>query len=150
MMLRIEGAKAPIEEPVPRKPIIPCCPDDDPDDRCRHIKLGLKAVEGTLGIPDPDDDEKTRRRVAGERGLVELNGISRSGLDVPKCPSCGETWSVSLVGENVYSCRSPVCRRKDKRGVVRSWKFTPGEDNKMPQAGRHEWVFDWLDGKRLR
>lgn len=154
LMERIQGAEAPAEEqaPAPGRSAVPCCPDDDPDNRCRHIKLALKAVDGTLGVPGPDDtDDKVRRRIEREKELVDLSSISRMNTDdrMPKCPNCRETWSVSRISDE-FSCRSPVCQRADRRGRMRPWRFTLGTDNTPPKAGRHEWTFDYLDGKRLR
>jgi len=154
LMERIPGAEAPPTEPAPvhNRFAQPCCPDDDPDDRCRHILLSLKAADGTLGVPGPEDDDKTQKRVEREKGLVELSSISHTDSDdhMPKCPNCRETWSVSRVEDNTYTCRSPVCMRKDRRGRTEPWRFTLGEDNARPTAGRHGWVFDGIDGKRLR
>lgn len=154
LMERIEGAEAPPEKaPEPRRSAIPRCSDDDPDNRCRHIRLALKAADGTLGVPGPDDtDDRDRNRILREKGLVELSNISHTDTDdrMPKCPNCGETWSVSRVEGDTYTCRSPVCRRTDRRGRITPWEFTLGAENKPPTAGRHEWTFDYLDGKRLR
>jgi len=101
------------------------CEVDEPNKRCRHVKM---ATEHAFGGGKPDDP-------------IETSAIYADGETVPKCPNCRERWGVRTLGDDRFSCRNPTCMREDVYGVEQEYIFDRGEDRRLPPR-RREWIID--------
>ena len=101
------------------------CEADEPDKRCRHVKM---ATEHALGGGKPDDP-------------IETSIVFADSEVMPKCPNCRERWGVTALPDGRFSCRNPTCMREDAHGVEREFVFARGE-NRRPPPRRREWVID--------